>query len=98
MNDDSGLNKDTNLLDENQMKINEEKSNINNIESKLNSRNQFFSKNCDISDMRDQIQSNEVSLRKSTRNEEFDNRRRFTSVINDTSTSMKNFDNFGQEL
>ena len=91
-------NSNSNFFEEIQKKLQDEKPNTNIIESKIVSRNQYFSKNSDISDMRNQIQSNELTLRKSTRNEEFENRRRFTSVINDTSSSMKNYAYFGQDL
>ena len=85
------------LFDEIQKKIEEEKDK-NSIEAKLSQRNQFFEKNADISKVRNQIQTNELSLRKSNRNEEFENRRRFTTVLNDTSTSMKQIAYFSQEL
>ena len=91
-------NSNSNFFEEIQKKLQDEKPNTNIIESKIVSRNQYFSKNSDISDMRNQIQSNELTLRKSTRNEEFENRRRFTSVINDTSYSMKNYAYFGKDL
>ena len=87
---------DLNLFEDIQKKISEEKSN--NMENKLIERNLYFSKNADISSVREEIQSQELSLRKSNRNDEFDNRRRFMSVINDTSTSIRSLAYFSEEL
>ena len=96
--DGSNQNTNINILDEIQNKLSDEKTVNNDINSKIISRNQYFNKHSDISDMRNNIQTNEISLRKSTRNDEFETRRRFTNVLNDTSTPMKNFSYFTEEF
>ena len=98
MNQDGASSNQNKNIDKIQNNINEEKTVNNNIESKLTSRNQYFIKHSDISDMRNNIQTNEISLRKSTRNDEFETRRRFNYVLNDTSTSMKNYSYFNEEF
>jgi len=93
MNNEGG----SNMFEEMQKRIIEDKQNTD-IQSKLLNRNQYFNKNADISAFRNEQHHNELSLRKNNRNEEFDVRRRFTSVLNDTSTSMKSFAFFSDEL
>jgi len=93
MNNESG----SNMFEEIQRRLIEDKQNVD-IQSKLLNRNQYFNRNADISSIRNEQHYNELSLRKSNRNEEFDIRRRFTSVLNDTSTSMKNLTFFSDEI
>lgn len=93
MNNEGG----SNMFEEIQRKLIEDKQNVD-IQNKFLNRNQFFNRNADITSIRNEQHYNELSLRKNNRNEEFDIRRRFTSVLNDTSTSMKNLAYFSDEI
>ena len=78
---------------------NHSESKINeNIDSKLKERNNYFTKQESIKNIRDESINDGISLRKTSRNSEFDSRRRFSSVKIDQSKSMEDFSHFDKEF
>ncbi len=59
------------------------------IESKMNERNQKFNNKSTIEDLREGTQEKELEIRKTTRSEQFELRRRLSNSVQNSSISIK---------
>ena len=59
------------------------------IEAKMNERNAKFNKKSTIEDLREGTQEKELEIRKSTRSEQFELRRRLTNSVQNSSIAIK---------
>jgi hypothetical protein len=80
------------LFNEIEKKLQEQKSKTSEatIEAKMSERNQKFNKKSTIEDFREDKQSEEINLRKVTREDKFEQYRRQQQLIIDNSLSLKN--------
>ena len=80
------------LFNEISIKLQEQKSKNpeSTLEAKMSERNQKFNKKSTIEEFREDKQGEEITLRKTTREEQFELRRRQSSLIIDNALSLKN--------